>query len=585
MTNSKNLWNLTNRPSTKTKLEILKKVFDMWLTVWNKQDWVTNEWYVMDLFAGKGKYDSGESGSPLIFLETIYAKKDKLRDDLKIKLFLVEANKENFKELKNTIEGFVTTNKILNHVEIVYYNADANIAISEIMSGIHNSNKHPLFVLIDPTGLQFKKENLNKIINLRNPKDFLYNYILEGVRRTGGLVKKAHRGRMLNSKEIKATETLKKFIGEDINILDKDDVKIMEAYCQAFTGSSLKVVAYDVSYPDRDDTLYYLLFASRKPSITKIVKDIYARQKVKQFGPTLFGGKKIYEENILSFSGSLNKITRKTLLYKTKVEYGDWTINHIVGCMHGCTFPCYAMMMAKKFGWVKDDEDWRRPRIVGNAMDLLEMEIPKYKDQIDFVHLCFMTDPFMYDHEKKDIIPDIKELTLKIITRLNKDGIKVTTLTKGLYPDELLDKERFSKSNEYGITIVSLNDNFKQIYEPYSSPYEHRIESLKKLEEAGLNTWVSIEPYPTPELDPTAVNIENILEKISFVKKIIFGKLNYNRLVNYSGTPNYNWKNSQDFYEQTARKVIDFCKKNNIQYHIKAGTPLSNENGNIFKKQ
>ncbi|MCX7911219.1 MAG: radical SAM protein, partial [Endomicrobia bacterium] len=44
---------------------------------------------------------------------------------------------------------------------------------------------------------------------------------------------------------------------------------------------------------------------------------------------------------------------RKSLLYKTEVEYGDWTINHIIGCKHGCKFPCYAMMMAKKFGWVK----------------------------------------------------------------------------------------------------------------------------------------------------------------------------------------------------------------------------------------
>ena len=33
------------------------------------------------------------------------------------------------------------------------------------------------------------------------------------------------------------------------------------------------------------------------------------------------------------------------------------------------------MMMAKKFGWVKDYEDWRKPRIVENALELLEKEI------------------------------------------------------------------------------------------------------------------------------------------------------------------------------------------------------------------
>ena len=45
--------------------------------------------------------------------------------------------------------------------------------------------------------------------------------------------------------------------------------------------------------------------------------------------------------------------TRKSMLYKTGVEYGDYTINHIHGCAHGCKYPCYAMSMAKRFGKVK----------------------------------------------------------------------------------------------------------------------------------------------------------------------------------------------------------------------------------------
>jgi hypothetical protein len=29
---NKDLWDISNRPSTKTKLEILEKIFDVWLT-------------------------------------------------------------------------------------------------------------------------------------------------------------------------------------------------------------------------------------------------------------------------------------------------------------------------------------------------------------------------------------------------------------------------------------------------------------------------------------------------------------------------------------------------------------------------
>jgi hypothetical protein len=67
MGDKKDLWDISNRPSTRTKLEILKKVFDVWLIIWNKQNWVANEWYVVDLFAGRGKYSDGSYGSPLIF--------------------------------------------------------------------------------------------------------------------------------------------------------------------------------------------------------------------------------------------------------------------------------------------------------------------------------------------------------------------------------------------------------------------------------------------------------------------------------------------------------------------------------------
>jgi len=592
MIKSKDLWDISDRPSTKTKLEILEKVFDMWLTIWNgekQRKWASNEWYVVDLFAGKGKYiDKGEevNGSPLIFLEKISEKINKLNQEVKIRLFLVEKKERIFNALEENVNKFIKISpQIKDKVEIKFFQNDCNEVIKDILSQIINDNKHPLFVLIDPTGLQAKNDTIKRIVELENPKDLMFNYIREGVIRTGGVVKKAHRGEQLNLKEIKTVATLQEFIGEDVNVIDKSDRETLEDYCSIFTSKNLRVIAYDMEYPNRKDILYYLLFVSRKPSITNIVKDVYARQKEKSLGPTLFGGREFYKDGILTVTPNLLTIKRKSLLYETKVEYGNWTINHIVGCRHGCRFPCYSMMMAKKFGWVKDYEDWRRPRIAENALELLEKEIPKYKNKIDFVHLCFMSDPFMYDFDKKNLIPEIKELTLKIIERLNREGIKVTTLTKGVYPDEILDRKKFLQNNEYGITLVSLNKEFKNRFEPFSAPYEPRIASLKNLSDNGLRTWVSMEPYPTLQLDNQAGDIEKILARISFANKIIFGKLNYRRLTKYNNNYGQIWKNNDDFYKSMAQKVINFCEKNDIKYHIKFGTPLSkNITTNIFKE-
>ena len=252
------------------------------------------------------------------------------------------------------------------------------------------------------------------------------------------------------------------------------------------------------------------------------------------------------------------KIKRKSLLYKSGVEYADFCLNHVEGCAHGCNFPCYAFQMAKRFGKVKTYSDWIKPKLVSNALELLDNEIPKYKDQIKFVHLCFMTDPFMY--KKKEV----RDMTLKIIEKLNKNNIRCTVLTKGIYPKALTNKKKYGISNEYGITLVSLDDNFKKDFEPYSAPYKERIKALKYLHDNGLKTWVSIEPYPTPNLDKNQ-NLSKLLNNIKFADRIIFGKLNYNVVSS-------RFKNNHLFYEECTNQVIEFCKTNNIDYHIKFGT-------------
>jgi DNA repair photolyase len=252
----------------------------------------------------------------------------------------------------------------------------------------------------------------------------------------------------------------------------------------------------------------------------------------------------------------MDKVLRKTLLYRSKVEYADFCINHVVGCSHGCTYPCYAMLMAKRFGKIKGYADWIRPKLVSNALELLDQEIPKYKDQINFVHLCFTTDPFMYGYD------EVGDLTLKIIEKLNKNQIRTSVLTKGVYPKDLTDKEKYGSHNIYGITLVSLSPSFKIMFEPFSAPFSERIKSLRYLHDAGLETWVSMEPYPTPNF--VEQNLLSILEKISFVDRIVFGKLNYNVRTELN--------DNASFYEECAETVTHFCEKNKINYHIKYGT-------------
>lgn len=247
-------------------------------------------------------------------------------------------------------------------------------------------------------------------------------------------------------------------------------------------------------------------------------------------------------------------IERKSLLYKTKVEYGDYTLNHVQGCAHGCLYPCYAFMIARRFGRAKNIEEWMKPKLVSNAIELLEKEIPKYKNKIKSVHLCFTTDPFMYGYD------EICDKSIEIIKLLNYNNIPCTALTKGILPKEL---DTTEKINSYGITLISLDENFRKKYEPNSASYNKRINSLRYLHNKGYKTWVSIEPYPTPNI--IEQNFNDILKNISFVDKIIFGRLNYNKKV-------HEFKEYQKFYNNLSEIVINYCKKNNKEFHIKDGT-------------
>lgn len=260
----------------------------------------------------------------------------------------------------------------------------------------------------------------------------------------------------------------------------------------------------------------------------------------------------------------MKSIKRKTLLYKSGVEYADYGLNHVEGCSHGCKFPCYAYIMKKRCGIVKTYKEWIEPKIVENALELLDKELPRLKNKINNVFLCFSTDPFMYKQ------PEVQKLTLRILEKLNRENLRAILITKGVYPKELTNTKKFNKNNDYGSTIVWESDKYREKFEPGASPISMRIRALKALSEAGLKTWISMEPYPTPNI--ARQNVENILNKISFVDKIIFGKWNYNQYV--SKQPNY-----KEFYNEMSSIVIDFCRRKSIDVHIKEGTISQNPIG------
>lgn len=99
--------------------------------------------------------------------------------------------------------------------------------------------------------------------------------------------------------------------------------------------------------------------------------------------------------------------------------------------------------------------------------------------------------------------------------------------------------------------------------EPGAAPINKRIQYLKNLNKKGCKTWVSMEPYPLPNL--IEQNLMDILKEIRFVDKIIFDRTNYGKEVSA-------YQDHREFYNHCAEQVITFCNENDIDCHIKDRT-------------
>ena len=86
-----------------------------------------------------------------------------------------------------------------------------------------------------------------------------------------------------------------------------------------------------------------------------------------------------------------------------------------------------------------------------------------------------------------------------------------------------------------------------------------RSNALLDLHRKGCKTWVSMEPYPTPNI--INQNIYDVLWQVNFVNKIVFGRWNYSKEVN-------DFSAHKAFYNQQA----EIIKKLGIECHIKKGT-------------
>jgi DNA repair photolyase len=199
-------------------------------------------------------------------------------------------------------------------------------------------------------------------------------------------------------------------------------------------------------------------------------------------------------------------------IYKPKgraLEYAEWAVNIYSGCGPGICSYCFAPRVLHK-----TISEFSRPQAREGFLEALEAQAAKFDSGGKRILLSFVCDPYQpLDFKLK--------LTRSTIEILHQYGHAVQVLTKGgLYA--LRDLDLFGKADAFATTLTLLDDFISVEWEPWADIPEARIHAIRKFHQAGIETWVSLEPV----LDP-AVSLEIIRRTSDIVDLFKVGKWNY----------------------------------------------------------
>lgn len=223
-------------------------------------------------------------------------------------------------------------------------------------------------------------------------------------------------------------------------------------------------------------------------------------------------------------------------------EYSELACNLYMGCTHGCRY-CYAPACMRT-----TNEKWHKtvtPR--QKVIEYFEKDAVKLCGDKRRILFSFLSDPYQpLEREER--------LTRQALEIVYKYGLKSQILTKGCA--ELIDEDLalMKKADTHlGVTLSFSDDQSRQEWEPNASSVSDRLAVLKRAHQAGIFTWISLEPVIDPE---QALAVIKTAHKYVCFWKV--GKLNHMREYECK----VNW----------AKFLLDaegLFKKYNSQYYIK----------------
>ncbi|GAH32855.1 unnamed protein product, partial [marine sediment metagenome] len=207
--------------------------------------------------------------------------------------------------------------------------------------------------------------------------------------------------------------------------------------------------------------------------------------------------------------------------------------NVAYGCSVGCSY-CYGPLASRQ-----SRENWMKVRYPKEyPVELVKKQLARNPlvdgAEVKGVFISFMTEPYL---------SLVKKLTEPLIQYLVDQGINVATSSKIDVSDV--------PGVRNGMTLLSLDGGFWDMYEPRAPSPLSRLLKIKKAHDGGEYTWVSVEPCPCTGI--WKQDIKRLLSVLHFVDLMILGKWNYD--------PRSRTDEAREDYRRTVDIFRDFCQE------------------------
>lgn len=242
-----------------------------------------------------------------------------------------------------------------------------------------------------------------------------------------------------------------------------------------------------------------------------------------------------------------------TIIYAPKGQAGEYAplaCNPYSGCGHKCAY-CYVPNVLRISREQFDAGATPRRDFLGS----LTNDARKYRAAgiTSQVMLSFTTDPYH---------PGDNSLTRQVLRVIQNHGMAICTLTKG-GSRALRDLDMFRPNRDaFASTLTSLDDAFSLKWERGAALPGDRIATLRRFHEAGIFTWVSLEPT----LDVRA-SLEIVRQTHGFVDLYKVGRVNYIGMTQTTDWRDYTLRMIELLHKVGAKHYI----KHDLQPYLPPG--------------